>query len=135
MAFTPRSAKNAKTRINGVVLTTRKWVVTPKTTKIDTSNHEGGGWAENITGLVEMEIQITFHPDATANPYDAPRQLTPGTRLTNVMLYLNDVTGPFWQIPMANVIEHPMTADVKDALDDTITLAATGSFIYPTGAF
>lgn len=139
--FTPRSAKNAKVRIDTFAFTSKKWTVTPKADKIDTTHFESGGYAASISGIVSIEFSIEADYDAANNPYDLPVGLQPGIDETGsepspthlVKLYLNDLTGPYWQITAANVWEAPMTADVKGALGISLKGEGTGTFIFPSG--
>ncbi len=134
---TPRSAKNAKVRFNSIVFNSKKWTVTPKTDKLDTSNSESAGYGDWISGFVYCEFTVEGDADAVLNPYDtAPSPgLQAGAALTNVKLYLNDTTGPYWSFPAAGVLEAPMTGDVKQTLGISVHCEGRGIFVYPTGVF
>jgi hypothetical protein len=134
-AFTPRSAKNAQVRINGMTFTAKKWTVTPKVDKIDTTNFESGGYAVSTPGITSIEFTIEADYDAANNPYDLPTNVQPAESANDntVKLFLNTVSGPYWLISSANFWEAPMTADVKGALGISLKGEGSGAYIYPTG--
>ena len=134
-AFAPRSAKNASVRIGNSVWTARKWEVRDAAKKLLATNFESQGFEVSTTGILNAEITIEFHPDGNQNPYDAPLNLQPGTQLLNVHLFLNTTAGPFWAFPTANVLETPQDGDVDELIHNTCRLAATGTFVFPTGSF
>lgn len=134
-AFTPRSAKNAKVRINAMVFVAKKWTVTPKVDKIDTTNFESGGYAASTPGITSCEFTIEADYDAANNPYDLPMNVQPAESASDnlILLYLNDTSGPYWQISLANFWEAPMSADVKGALGISLKGEGSGVYLYPSG--
>lgn len=134
MAFTPRSAKNAKIRMGNTVFVAKKWEVNPKADKIDNTNTEGGGFASSNPGIVEAEVSIEADWDGANNPYDVAVNAQPGQTITNLKLYINDVTGPFWLFPVFIVYEAPNGAQVRENVHINIKGSGSGTFTYPTGA-
>lgn len=133
--FTPRSAQNAKVRLNnGVVLTAKSWNVVTKADKLDTTNMESAGYAENIPGIQDLEFTIEFALDAAANPYDSPRLLIVTQLQSNIKLYLNDTSGPYWDLD-GYIYENNCKADVRGLLEGTVRGSATGVYVEPTGTF
>ena len=135
MAFTPYSAKNAKVRINGTVLTSKKWTVEADGGDNDTSNFEGAGFTDTIGGLKGAVVTIEFDHDSSANMYAAPLSCTPGTTISSNLLYLNDTTSPFWSFPSALVLPGTMSADVSKNMAGTLKFKNKGTFSYPSGTF
>ncbi len=135
MAGIPKSAKNASVRIGATVHYATEWTVNPTADELETSNFEGGGFGDETTGLTRCEISCKGWLDCSANPYDAPLSLTPGTVLTNLKFYLNTVAGPFWLFPSAVVLTSPMSGvQVTGLLPFEFTAKAKGTFTAPTGS-
>src|ERR1700721_1701916 len=107
MPGVPLSAKNAKVRINtSNILYAVKWTVTPEANLLDVSNFEGGGFEDQIAGLLKLSYTVEGWWDATGNITAAPLNIAAGFILSNVFLYTNDVTGPYWN--MASSIIGPV---------------------------
>jgi len=134
MAFTPFSAKNAKVRLNGNTFTAKSWTVEATADEIDVSNFEGNGFSDAIGGLKNATITVEYDFDGQSNPFDAPITLAPGQTGTNVRLYLNGTTGPYWSFPSVLVTATPNSANVKEALKGTIRMRNKGTYTAPTGA-
>lgn len=132
MAFTPFSAKNAMVRINGVTLAVKSWNVDAKADEIDTTNTEGGGFYEGITGIESAEVTLELDVDSLVNPYDNPPNLGPG-QVTEVKLYWNGLLGPFWYFPKLLIFGAPNKANVKEAVGLSIRGKGNGIFGYPSG--
>ncbi len=134
MSRKPLSAKNAKARIGSGVWATKKWEVRPQITDLDSTCSEDGGHYNGEMGIDKAEVSIEFDFDGNANCYDAPLNLIPGTKLANVKLFLNDLSGPFWLFAQLNCLETPQTGDVKQLLGNTFRGVGSGVFVYPTGS-
>ncbi len=137
MAFNAYSAKNAMVRAGAgpTTLTSKKWTVTPKAEALDTSNFEGAGFEENITGLRGNGFSIELDDNGALNYFDAG--FTAGAFITNLKLYLNSSStgtpnGPYWLFPSAWIESPAMNADVKSTMGLTITGKGSGTFTYPT---
>jgi hypothetical protein len=89
------------------------------------------------TELLTAKITITFDLDGDNNPWDAPLNLQPGTTInaSSTKLFLNDVTGPYWDFPAVKVLSNSTKANVRDMLNGTVTLQNKGAFSFPTGTF
>lgn len=130
----PLSAKNAKVRIDGAVFTAKSWSVVPKTDKIDTTNFEGGGFAQSIHGIESCEVSVEADWDGDANPFDSPPNVQPNVELVNVRLFISQTTGPCWVFPLLNVFEAPNSANVREAVKISFKAEGNGTFTYPTGS-
>jgi hypothetical protein len=130
-AFLPVSAKNAKVRLNGTTYTARKWTVTPTVEELDITNFEGAGYADRIAGIYDAEIMVEADWDSANNNFDNPPSIVVGTILLNVVLYLNDTSGPFWSFPSALITTTPNTADVRGKVELNFTAKTKGTFTYP----
>jgi hypothetical protein len=127
----PLSAKVAKIRINGYPLYgSMKWVATPDTAQLDTSNFEGQGFEDQIGGLRKLDVHIEGWFDSANSPYDTPLNLQDG-QVVSFVLYTNDVNSPAW-VGTGLVKGQPMTSDVHGRVDFTVDMKAKGSFISPT---
>ncbi|HWH79616.1 MAG TPA: hypothetical protein VNT76_19690 [Candidatus Binatus sp.] len=133
MAFNAYAAKNALVRVGAgpTTLTAKKWTVTPKAEPLDTSNFEGAGYEENITGLRGNSFTIEMDDNGALSYFDAG--LTAGAFVVNLKLYLNGISGPYWLFPSAWIESPAMNADVKSSMGLTVTGKGSGTFSYPTG--
>jgi hypothetical protein len=130
--FVPRSAKNAKVRINNTIFTARIWTVTPRAAESDTTNFETGGQDDVETNTVGLDVEIEADADGNINPYDVTLNLVPGQNVA-AKLYLNDTAGPFWNIPTLKILTAPNTADPKKMVGIKITGKAKPGWAYPLG--
>lgn len=128
------SAKNAKIRIGAgaVTFASKKWVGDDKVDELDTSNFETAGFTDRIAGLADIVLTIDMDIDG-ANPWDGAVNLRKGTILTNVRAYLNDLTGPYFSLPVAIVLSGPVTHDVKQTGQMQVVIKNKGTWSYPTG--
>jgi hypothetical protein len=136
--FVPRSGKFAKVRVGGAatILTSKKWTATPRAAESDTTNFETVGQEDVETNVIGLDITIDFDWDSAlgGTPYDSPLTLTPGTNVS-LKLYINDTSGPFWNIPTAKVLQTPVTGEPKAMIGGTVTFKAKPGWSYPTGGF
>lgn len=132
MAFTPYSSKNAKVRYGAVVVTSNAWSVEPTGARLKTTNFESAGYETGITGIRNLKFTIELDDDAAQNTYDIPIQAgTIGG--TNLLLYENLTTGPFWSIGSPHFESVQMKAGVEDTMKLVITGSGNGAWTYPTG--
>ena len=132
---TPFSAKNAKVRYSATTaITMKEWSVEHDVGEIDTSNFEGAGYTDRIAGLKDVTITLTMDYDSGANPLDITG-FYPGSNVTNLRLYLNDTTSPYWSFPSAICLKVSEPAKVKEGMPITFTLKNKGTFSLPTGNF
>lgn len=132
-AGTPISGKSAKVRVNNTAHYAEEWDVEPEADLLDANSFEGGGYKDYIAGLFGAGFTVRGWYDAGANPFDAPMNIQIGTVLTNVKIYVNDTTGPFWNFPKAIVATTPHKANVKGRVELSFTAKGKGTFSYPTG--
>lgn len=133
-AGTPLSAKNCKARFNNQILFCQKWTVKPKSTPLDVSNFEGGGFEDVIGGLRGLEVDFEGWWDGGANMFDAPLDVQDGVTLVNIKLYTNDTGSPYWNIPIALVTSVEQPADVHDRIMYRFSMKCKGGFVYPQGS-
>ncbi len=126
------SARNAMVRFGAVVVTAKRWTVTPKADKNDSSNFEGGGFGEKQAGLREVTVTIELDDNATTSYFDA-NVIGAGNNIASVKLYLNGNAGPYWSFPFLFVESPSMQADVRQNMGLTINAESNGPFAYPTG--
>ena len=128
------SAKNAKVRIGANTLTAKQWTVTPEADELDTTNFEGAGFYEWITGIKKITITIDFDIDAAQNNYSV-LGLTAGATVSTLKLYWQNDSGPYWDVPTSRVKTAPNPMNVKEAGKCSVTLIGSGTFTAPTGNF
>ena len=124
------SARNAAVRFGAITVTAKRWQVTSRAEKLDTSNFEGGGYTENIAGLRSIDVTIEFN-DSAIYAYFATGLITAGALFANVKLYLNSTSGPFWDLPYLFIESVQQSADVHQAMELTLTGSNHGPFAYP----
>jgi len=130
--FTAYSAKNAKVRYGATTITANSWSVEPSAARLKTTNFESGGFETGITGVRSIKFTIEIDDDAAQNLFDVP--ITVGLIATsNLLLYENGTSGPFWSIAGAHFETLPMKANVEDTMKITITGSGNGQWLYPTG--
>lgn len=122
-----------------ITIVSKKWVVTIKTDKLDTSNFEGGGYTENIPGLYSLDFTIDLDDNRAVNHFNtgAQGELAVGLHSAgatgNLKLYLNSTSGPYWSLPDFLIESVVMSADVRTPMGITITGCNHGPWAYPTG--
>ncbi len=134
MAFNAYSAKNSAVRLGSSTLTAKKWTVTEKSDRLDSTNFESGGYAENVNGIRELTFSIELDDNGALSYTDLG--IYAGvifSSSTPLKLYLNGVNGPYWSIPNPFIESIGHNADVKSTLGLTIQGNATGTYSRPTG--
>jgi hypothetical protein len=134
---TPVSAKNAKIRsgAGATTITAKKWTVRMEADELDTSNFEGAGFKDRITGLIGCDVTVELDLDAAVNYFEATPGWVPGTTVATLKLYLNDTSGSFWDFPSVRFISCDVSADVKGLLTASYSFKTKGTFTDPTGTF
>lgn len=125
------SAKNAKATINGSAFTHVGWNVSVAGDVIDTTNTEGNGYQDQITGTVGITATVRAFWDAAANQHASPPNITFGATLTNAFLYTNGTNSSYWSMPSALVVDVKEMADVHDGIKLEFTMKSKGTFSYP----
>lgn len=123
-------------RVGSIVVQAKKWTAKVTAGKIETSNFEGAGYTDCITGLLTLVITIELDIDGQLNPWDtAPSpNLYPGVTLSTVKCYLNDTSAGYWSLPSCKVLDCDNPMDVKAGAVATFTIENKGTFSAPTGA-
>ena len=136
MAYTPRSAKDAKVRINGNTFVSQQYDVDESVDEIDTSSAEDNGYGDLIGNLSRATVTVQGMMDAGNNPFDTPLDITPGTTLTNVKLYISGTSLAYWDFPSVLVVSVRHGANVRSG-GHTInwTFKSKGQYSEPTGNF
>lgn len=131
------SCKRGRVRFNGTLYPANMWTPTESPDELDTSSAESGGVTDAINGMFTLRFQIELVIDGAVNPWDAGFMVpTPsnGPFPTNLYLFLNDTTGPFWFLPYYLIGEVSAPSDVKSFGKGTIKVRNKGGFTRPTGS-
>jgi hypothetical protein len=111
------------------------WSIDCSPAELRTDNTAGGGASDRITGTKDLQGTMEMSWDSSRNPFDAPLTLAAGTVLTNLKLYLNGPTSPFYSLPKAIVLKDTTSAKVNEKVAITISFGNKGAFTRPTGNF
>jgi hypothetical protein len=125
------SAKNARVKINGTFYKAMKWAVKVKVDEVDISNFETGGYADYTSGLLEAEISVEGFYDSGNPPYP---NLTPGSILSNVLLYVDfvNIPGSFWSFPSVLVFDTDNDAEARGTVKFSFRGKNKGTFSFPS---
>ncbi len=130
------SGKSASFSINSTAYTGNDgWTVEESPTELRTDNTAGAGFSDRIIGSKDINVTIEQNWDASANPLDTPINLYPGSVLTNLKLFLNGASSPFWLLPSALVLSVSNPAKVNEKVTLSIKIGNKGTFTRPTGSF
>lgn len=111
------------------------WSVDSSPAELRTDNTAGGGCSDRIIGTKDIKATIDMSWDASRNPFDTPIAFAAGTILTNLKLYLNGPTSPFYLLPKAIVLKDSVAAKVGELIKVSVDIANKGAFTRPTGNF
>src|SRR4051812_27209223 len=121
------SGKGASYGINGSTYTGNDgWTVEDSPTELRTDNTADAGFSNRIIGSKDATFTIETNWDATANPLDTPYNFYPGAVLTNLKLFLNGTSSPFWLFPSAIVLSVSNPAKVNEKVSVTVKGANKG---------
>lgn len=136
----PIIARRCKVRINGVAIVTNEWSIEPAVEQIDVSNFEGSvtgvdvySFKDFVNGLRGATVNISMWHNVGSAIHDAPLNLQDGAYVGPVLLYLNDLTSPYWNFPVMLVNSVSTSAKVGDIVRCQVKLMNKGAFYYPTG--
>ena len=132
MADDFRSGKNGKATVNGTELAITRWAVDPTTEIARFRNSRTGGFDQKDGQFQNATFSIGIDYDFDQSPFGAPLNITAGTQLTDVRLYLDTTTGPHWYFPSAIVTGIPQSLDVGGRIETTINGENDGTFSPPT---
>lgn len=107
------------------------WTVTPSVGDIPTTNYEGGGYEEGITGIAVCEIEFAGFYDALYPPF--ANSITPGV-LGGLKLYTSRTGGFFFSFPSWRLLSAPVVSDVNNkVLMVSFKGKSDGPWFYPAG--
>ena len=108
------------------------FTVTPSAGDIPTTNYEGGGYEEGLTGINVCEIEFAGFYDM-ANPPYAVLGLIPGV-YTALRLYTSRTGGFFFSFPSWRLLSAPLVSNVENkAVMVSFKAKSDGPFFYPQG--
>lgn len=134
MAF--NSGKNGRVTIGGNTLKVTQWRVMPKVEKLDITNSESTGTGEYITGVTDLDFEISFDYNTGNTPAhfsgtsSAPTGMTPGAFIAAV-LFIGSPSGPSWVIPSGLVTDADVTSSVRGKVSVTVRGSSSGGFTVP----
>lgn len=131
------SNKVSKVRFNGALYPVSNSTLTETPDEGDTSNAESGGVTDAINCMFTLRGQLEIVIDGANNPWDLGIMVpTPSTGPypTNLKIFLNDTTSPFWLLPYYLIGECTTPQDVKSFGKGTIKFRNKGAYTRPTGA-
>lgn len=129
------TGKNGKAVVNGVDMNVIKWDVNPEAQRVEVTGTRHAGHTGVIAGNRGSTFTMTMKFDAAANPLDNPPNCKAGQRITNVRLYLDGTSSPYWSYPFAVVFKTPMSSAPNEATEISVECEADGAFYEPTGNF
>lgn len=122
--------------VNGTVYQGNKgWNIDNDGEEKRTDSTAGNGYSDREVTMRDLKATIDGDWDASQNLLDDPPKFVVGQILTNVKLFLNGSTSPFWSLPSAIVLKVGNNAQVGDIVKYTINIANKGAFSPPTGTF
>jgi hypothetical protein len=136
MPFVPYSAKNARVTFNSVAVVAKRWQISEKVDRLDTTNFESSGLEESIAGIKSLSFTIELDDDSAATIAD---RISTGLKSTGGVLkfFLNASTagvGPYWQITTPFIESRGYNADVKSPMGIQIQGTGSGTYVAATGA-
>lgn len=134
--MTFHSGFDGKVTVNGTELPITEWSVNPGVRIAETDNSKSGGFMlRESSGGKTADFSINADLDFDANLFGAPTSIVIGTKLTNVKLLLNGLSGLFWLFPSAVVVSTPQTVTHSgtNMVSVQINGRSDGTFSYPGG--
>jgi hypothetical protein len=129
MTFT--SGKDGKATVNGTELPITRWNAAPALELVDFRNSKTGSFTDFEDTFKDLRVTIEVDWDVDQQPFAAPFGLLLGALLTNVKLYVKGLTGPFWSLPSAKVVNTPQSVEVAGRVTTSFEIRAKGSFKSP----
>ena len=127
------AGRRAKIRVGVTPLNARKWTWHPFTDMLDTTSFETDTFADYIGGIQDSDYTVEGWYAADANMFDNPPRIRVAQVLTGVKLYINDVAGPFVDIPSSVVADLSLMAEARGLVDFTFQARGKGAYQYPQG--
>lgn len=131
----PYSGKNSIFSVNGTTVHSMGWNVNNTIKDDDVTNTSQAGYTDQIECSRSLVATVEAQWDSSANPLDNPPSLYAGSILTNVKLYQDGTSSPFWGMASALVTETPHESKVGSVSKITFTIKNKGPFTRPTGTF
>lgn len=127
--------KNSLFESDGTVVHSKGWSVNPSVAEEDITNTSDEGYTDVLALNKSLSVTVEFHWDAQTNILDDPISLHEGSVVTNLKLYLDGPSSPFWLLPKGLVTETPQESKVDGAGKITLTIKNKGKYFRPTGTF
>lgn len=132
--------KSAKYRIGTVPVVyggNKGWSVDPSVEDLRTDNTADNGFSNRIAGINDLPWTIEHDWDADNNPMDDPPALYPGSVLTDLRLYLDQLASGaiYFGMPKAIVLGTPVNAMIDAIVHITVNGANKGAYTKPLGEF
>jgi len=129
-----RSGKTGTATINGTELAVTDWSVTPGVEIVRFRNSRTGTYDQKEGTFRDASGTISFDYDFDQSPWGAPLSLEEGDTVTNVRLYLNGTSGPYWEFPSAVITGTPQSLSTAGKITTSINFENSGVFTRPAQA-
>ena len=127
------SGKIGKAQVNGTDLDITEWSFDPQADELDAGHTGGAGFANYEAGLKRATFQISANWDADAHPTSSPPALIPGTKLTNVHLYLGDPADDNKVVMASALITGlPISSSVGELVTWQYNGRSNGAYVLPS---
>jgi hypothetical protein len=130
--MTFHSGTTATAKVGATELPVVSWNVDPSVEIQRFINSLTGNFAQKEATFKDARFTLVLDYDFEASPFAATPNLTIGTKVTNVKLYLDGPSGTkFWSFPSAVVVSTPQSNEVAGKPVTTINLENDGTFSAP----
>ena len=118
--------------VNGVELPTVNWSVDPAIDIQRFANSKTAGFRKKEGTYKDATFSAEIDYDFDLNPFGVTGgNLQIGNFVTNVRLYLNTTSGPYWHFPSAIVTSTPQRSENEGKITTTVNFEADGAFTPP----
>jgi hypothetical protein len=131
MADNFKSGINGKATVNGTELAIINWNTEATVEKVEFKNSRTGTTAKKELTYRDVRFSMEVDIDLDANPFAAPLNVRAGTKLTNVRLFINGLTGLGWTFPSAVVMGTPQRLEVAGKVITTFNCENDGPYGEP----
>lgn len=97
--------------------------------ELDATDSDTAPYISTDIGCTGLKVQIKGNKRSDGNIY---ANFTVGTLLTNVKIYPNGSTNPFWVMPLAVVLPGSNSSSVRGKVEYTVNIASQGTYTAPT---
>lgn len=126
------AGKNARLLIGATAIVTEEWSAEMEDSAPEVSNTEGAGYADFISGLITLTVNVKGFFDIGNYPFASPPNITPGATLSSVTLNRNTTPTAIFTITSALVTQVRVATQVKDKIMLDWTMKGKGSFTLAT---